>query len=110
MQTEFKYLFRNSIDPLISEWTIKDKTKNNDIFEMNLQFSSFLPNKTLQLKRNWTFYNNNSILLEEYADMFNSTWHLKPNGQGQTQVIHELELDLRYLMSFLQNITCLHVF
>ncbi|KAJ6222767.1 hypothetical protein RDWZM_001312 [Blomia tropicalis] len=86
---------RNIIDPLIFKWSVKDKKKYSDTWEVIMQFSSFLPNKIFHFKRNWFISNNNSIQLEEIADHYCSTWHIKTNGQGQTQVIHELELDLR---------------
>lgn len=89
--------FRNIIDPLIVDWAIKNQSTNGDDFEVNLKFNSFLPNKTLQFKRTWAFSESNCLTLEEYADSFYSIWHLKP-GEGQTQVIHEVELDLRYLI------------
>lgn len=88
--------FRNIIDPLIVDWAIKNQSTNGDDFEVNLKFNSFLPNKTLQFKRTWAFSESNCLTLEEYADSFYSIWHLKP-GEGSTQVIHEVELDLRYL-------------
>ena len=92
---------RSTIDPLITDWFIQSPTKNGDLFEMNLQFSSFMPNKNIQLCRRWTISENtNSIMLDEYdkdqIKSYNSTWHLQASGQGQTQVIHELEFDLRY--------------
>jgi len=87
---------RNLFDPFISDWNIKEETESQpkrEVFEMTYKLSEFVPGKVFQLRRFWNIVTGAAMLREE-SERYCSTWDLRNNGAGATQVIHEVECDL----------------